>query len=83
MPESSFIKMDAKERDYIQYLFGKHISWGQVRYLRCAHLDIYERNRKGCKVVDAVSGRKFFDCFSSAGCFNVGRGNQQIMETLR
>lgn len=75
-------KMDVQERDYIQHLFGKHISRGQVRYLRCAHLDIYERNRQGCTVVDAVSGTRFFDCFSSAGCFNVGRGNPEISQAL-
>ncbi|MRR35902.1 aminotransferase class III-fold pyridoxal phosphate-dependent enzyme, partial [bacterium] len=75
-------RMDVEERDYVQHLFGRHISWGQVRYLRCAHLDIYERDRKGCLVVDAVSGRRFYDCFSSAGCFNVGRGNPEIREAL-
>ncbi len=74
--------MDVEERDYVQHLFGRHISWGQVRYLRCAHLDIYERDRKGCSVLDAVSGRRFYDCFSSAGCFNVGRGNPEIREAL-
>ncbi len=75
-------RMDVQERDYVQHLFGKHISRGQVRYLRCAHLDIYERSRQGCTVVDAVSGKRFFDCFSSAGCFNVGRGNPKIREVL-
>ncbi len=75
-------KMDVQERDYVQHLFGRHISRGQVRYLRCAHLDIYERDRQGCTVTDAVSGKRFFDCFSSAGCFNVGRGNPKIRETL-
>ncbi|MFY9397070.1 MAG: hypothetical protein WAR22_01760, partial [Desulfomonilia bacterium] len=77
-----FQAMEVPERDYIHYLFGRHISRGQVRYLRCAHLDIHERSRQGCTVVDAVSGRKFFDCFSSAGCFNVGRGNPKIREAL-
>ncbi|HQI80470.1 MAG TPA: aminotransferase class III-fold pyridoxal phosphate-dependent enzyme, partial [Deltaproteobacteria bacterium] len=76
-------RMDVAERDYVQHLFGKHISRGQVRYLRCAHLDVYERNRKGASFTDAVSGARFFDCFSSAGCFNVGRGNEKIMDTLR
>ncbi len=76
-------RMDVAERDYVQHLFGKHISRGQVRYLRCAHLDVYERSRKGAVFTDAVSGKRFFDCFSSAGCFNVGRGNEQIMDTLR
>jgi putrescine aminotransferase len=82
MGYSKLSRMDTQERNYIQYLFGKHISWGQVRYLRCAHLDIYERNRRGCTVVDAVSGRRFFDCFSSAGCFNVGRSNPAILKAL-
>lgn len=82
MRDKGYQKMDVQERDYVQHLFGKHISRGQVRYLRCAHLDIYECSRKGCTVTDAVSGRTFFDCFSSAGCFNVGRGNPTIMEAL-
>jgi len=76
-------RMDVQERDFIQHLFGKHISHGQVRYLRCAHLDVYERNRKGATFIDAVSGRHFFDCFSSAGCFNVGRGNEAVMDVLK
>ncbi|HWR68835.1 MAG TPA: aminotransferase class III-fold pyridoxal phosphate-dependent enzyme, partial [Desulfomonilia bacterium] len=76
-------RMDVQERDFIQHLFGKHISHGQVRYLRCAHLDVYERNRKGATFIDAVSGRQFFDCFSSAGCFNVGRGNEVVMDVLK
>jgi len=74
--------MDGKERDYVQHLFGKHISMGQVRYLRCAHLDVYERDRKGACFVDAVTGKRFFDCFSSAGCFNVGRGNERVKAAL-
>ncbi|HDP24402.1 MAG TPA: aspartate aminotransferase family protein [Deltaproteobacteria bacterium] len=82
MTDTEIRRMDVQERDYFQHLFGKHVSRGQVRYLRCAHLDIYEKNRRGCTVVDAVSNRKFFDCFSSAGCFNVGRRNPKIMETL-
>jgi putrescine aminotransferase len=83
MSDSLSVTMDKEERDYIQKLFGKHISWGQVRYLRCAHLDVYERTRKGSTFTDAVSGERFYDCFSSAGCFNVGRGNTAIMDTLR
>lgn len=83
MSDTLSVRMDKKERDDIQRLFGKHISWGQVRYLRCAHLDVYERIRKGTTFNDAVTGDRFYDCFSSAGCFNVGRGNTAIMDTLR
>jgi acetylornithine/succinyldiaminopimelate/putrescine aminotransferase len=75
-------RMASKERDYVQHLFGRHISRGQVRYLRCAHLDVYERERRGATFVDALSGKKFFDCFSSAGCFNVGRGNEKVRQAL-
>lgn len=82
MPDRPSITMDPHERDYVQHLFGKHVSWGQVRYLRCAHLDVYERSRTGGTFIDAVSQERFYDCFSSAGCFNVGRGNPRIMETL-
>jgi acetylornithine/succinyldiaminopimelate/putrescine aminotransferase len=83
MADRPGLTMDKEERDYIQHLFGKHISKGQVRYLRCAHLDVYERSRKGCSFIDAVSEQHFFDCFSSAGCFNVGRSNAKIMEILK
>lgn len=83
MSDGLSVTMDKKERDDIQKLFGKHVSRGQVRYLRCAHLDVYERTRKGSTFTDAVSGDRFYDCFSSAGCFNVGRGNTAIMNTLR
>ncbi|HON96607.1 MAG TPA: aspartate aminotransferase family protein, partial [Deltaproteobacteria bacterium] len=76
------VTMDAQERDYVQHLFGRHISRGQVRYLRCAHLDVYERSRKDCTFTDAVEGKQFYDCFSSAGCFNVGRSNPVIMDAL-
>lgn len=83
MTDGSGFRMDRQERDYMQHLFGKHISHGQVRYLRCAHLDVYERLRRGATFTDAVSGRQFFDCFSSAGCFNVGRGNEIIRDALK
>ncbi len=82
MAQGTVGKMARQEGDYIKYLFGRHISHGQVRYLRCAHLDIFEQSRQGCTFVDPASGRKFYDCFSSAGCFNVGRSNPQILQTL-
>jgi len=63
------------EKARILGLFGKHISHGQARYLRCAHLDMQEERRAGIKFVDKESGRAIIDAFTSAGCFNVGRGN--------
>ncbi len=63
-------------------LFGKHISQGQVEYLRAGHLDVLEHDRTGVRFTDAVSGRQMFDCFSSAGCFNVSRHNPVVMAAL-
>lgn len=74
--------MDPKSRDNIHHLFGKHISKGQVRYLRCGHLDTLERERKGVRFMDASSGGIFYDAFTSAGCFNVGRMNESVIQAL-
>jgi len=74
--------MDRKTRDKIHNLFGHHISKGQVRYLRCGHLETLECNRKGVRFMDASSGKMFYDAFTSAGCFNVGRMNESIIRAL-
>ncbi len=71
-----------EEKRRILTLFGKHISHGQVRYLRCAHLDMQEERRSGIKFVDKESGKAVIDAFTSAGCFNVGRGNPAIIAAL-
>jgi len=71
-----------KDKKRILKLFGKHISQGQVRYLRCAHLDVQEERRAGIEFVDKESGTTFFDAFTSAGCFNAGRGNPRIIAAL-
>ena len=55
--------MDRSELDNVHHLFGKHISKGQLRYLRCAHLDTLER--KGVRFKDAGSGRMYYDAFTA------------------
>ncbi len=74
--------MDRKDLIKIHHLFGKHISHGQVRYLRSAHLDMLERKRNGVIFMDAGSGRMIYDAFTSAGCFNVGRMNESVIQAL-
>ncbi len=73
-----------KKKDKIEKLnlFSRHISHGQVRYLRCAHLDMHEDRRSGIKFVEKETGEPIIDAFTSAGCFNVGRGNPLIIEAL-
>lgn len=63
--------------------FARHINRGQVEYLRAGHLDVIESERSGAGFVDLFTHRRILDCFTSAGCFNVGRGNQRIRAALR
>lgn len=74
--------MDRNTRDKVHHLFGRHISRGQARYLRCGHLDTLETNRRGVRFTDAYSGREFYDAFTSAGCFNIGRMNEHVIRVL-
>jgi len=63
-------------------LFGKFISKSQIRFLRAGHLDILEKGRKGVGFTDGTTGKQFIDAFSSAGCFNVGRRNNEVIACL-
>jgi len=74
--------IDAKAKAKIVATFEKYINKGQVKYLKAGHLDVIEKERKGINFVDPVSKRKMIDCFSSAGCFNVGRHNPVVMQAL-
>ncbi len=71
-----------KEKRAIERIFARHINTGQVKYLKAGHLDVLEFERDGIYFVDPSSGRKFVDCFSSAGSFNVGRHNDHILKAL-
>ena len=81
------IKSDAgrltpQQKSEIVAVFERHINKGQVAYLRSGHLDVIETKREGVNFTDPVSGRNFVDAFSSAGSFNVGRHNTEVMAAL-
>lgn len=80
-PETA-ISMTAGEKREIEQRFGRHVNSGQIRYLKSGHLDVLETNRDGVTFVEPVSGRVYYDCFTSAGSFNVGRHNQVVMRAL-
>ncbi len=82
MNQSSRQTISRKERNQIFDAFGKHISRGQIRYLTAGHLDILEGGRDGIRFYESQSGKVYIDGFSSAGCFNVGRSNKQIIQAL-
>ena len=71
------------ERRSVVERFARHVNRGQVEYLRAGHLDVLETERRGIGFVDGFTGRPMVDAFTSAGCFNVGRGNPRVRAALR
>jgi len=69
-------------KDRILKEFAKHLNPSRVRILKSAGLDIVEDRREGPYVWD-VDGKKYIDCFTGAGSFNVGRRNPQIIQALK
>lgn len=58
--------------------FATYVNPQKVRVLRAAGLDIIEAQRSGSWVWD-LDGRRFLDCFTSAGSFNVGRRHPRVV----
>jgi len=63
-------------------VFSGHVNPQKARMLKSAGLDILEGRREGACVWD-LTGEKYVDCISSAGSFNVGRHNPEIVRALR
>ncbi|MBW1642746.1 MAG: aspartate aminotransferase family protein [Deltaproteobacteria bacterium] len=62
--------------------FARYVNPQKARVLKNAGLDIIEGKREGAAVWD-ITGEKYIDCITSAGSFNVGRRNPEIVETLK
>ncbi len=62
--------------------FSKYVNPQKARILKNAGLDIIEAKREGAAVWD-ISGKKYVDCITSAGSFNVGRRNPQVIQALK
>jgi len=62
--------------------FATYLNPQKVRVMRAAGLGIIEAQRSGAWVWD-LDGRRFLDCFTSAGSFNTGRRNPRIVAAAR
>jgi len=62
--------------------FAAYVNPQKARVLKNAGLDIIEDRREGAEVWD-ITGKKYIDCITSAGSFNVGRRNPQIIAALK
>ncbi len=73
---------DAAAKEHALGQFATYVNPQKVRVLRAAGLDIIEAQRSGPWVWD-LDGRRFLDCFTSAGSFNVGRRNARVVAAAR
>jgi len=80
--EARMERISPEEMQAVVDTFSRHVNRGQVEYLRAGHLDVLERARKGAGFTEPLKGRRMYDCFTSAGCFNVGRSNSRVREAL-
>jgi putrescine aminotransferase len=62
--------------------FAKYVNPQKARTLKNAGLSIIEGKREGAAVWD-ITGDKYIDCITSAGSFNVGRRNPEIVNALK
>ncbi|MCP4137392.1 MAG: aspartate aminotransferase family protein [bacterium] len=76
-------EISEKEKTEIVARFSRYINKGQVKYLKAGHLDVLETEREYIRFRDPVTGKEMIDCFTSAGCFNVGRRNPVVLRALK
>jgi len=62
--------------------FARYVNPQKARILRNAGLDMLEARRAGASVWD-TEGRRYVDCISSAGTFNMGRRNPELVRVLK
>ncbi len=76
------IPANADERTAALADFGTYLNPQKVRVMRTAGLDLVEGERSGAWVWD-VDGRRFLDCFTSAGSFNIGRRHPKVVAAAK
>jgi len=62
--------------------FKKHINLTQTIFLKSVGLEVLEGKRLGVHLWDVDTQERYIDCFCSAGSFNVGRRNTEIVNAL-
>ncbi len=71
-----------KIRQEAEANYKEYVNPFALRMLKNASLDIIEDKREGASVWD-ISGKKYIDCVTGAGIFNVGRRNPEVVEVLK
>jgi acetylornithine/succinyldiaminopimelate/putrescine aminotransferase len=74
-------KLEEEKRQALA-AYARYVNPQKVRVLKNAGLDIIEGRREGAFVWD-MNGKRYIDCITSAGSFNVGRRNPEIIAALK
>jgi acetylornithine/succinyldiaminopimelate/putrescine aminotransferase len=82
MDDSADLPDASARRAQVLADFAHHLNPQKVRVMKAAGLDVIEAERSGAWVED-IDGRRFLDCFTSAGSFNVGRRHPRVVEAAK
>jgi putrescine aminotransferase len=63
--------------------FARHVSPGKVATFREYGFDVVMGPREGVFFYDAFDGRRFFNCHSNGGVFNLGHRHPAVIAALR
>jgi acetylornithine/succinyldiaminopimelate/putrescine aminotransferase len=63
--------------------FARHVNDMKLRTLRHAGLDLIFEKAEGAFLYEMGTGRRFIDCICSAGTYNVGHRNPDVIQALK
>lgn len=70
-------------REEIFAAFSRHVSPGKVATFREFGFDVVMGRREGVFFYDAFDGRRFFNCHSNGGVFNLGHRHPAVISAVR
>jgi acetylornithine/succinyldiaminopimelate/putrescine aminotransferase len=77
------MKQPFTDRDATFEAFSAHISRGKVRALREYGVDVVMGAREGAVFRDAFDGRRYLNCHSNGGVFNLGHRHPRVVDAVK
>lgn len=71
------------DREELFTSFARHVSPGKVATFREYGFDVVMGRREGVFFYDALNGRRFFNCHSNGGVFNLGHRHPAVISAVR
>jgi acetylornithine/succinyldiaminopimelate/putrescine aminotransferase len=70
-------------REEVNAAFAAHVNPGKVRTFSALGLELIMGERRGARFADAFSGRRYFNCHSNGGVFNLGHRSPPVVAAVR